>query len=90
LQGGAGAAVGILQLLERFGDLEWVHELASSDVPRRGAPVRRYRSTDRYELGDVVLHGQFGTGVVTRTEQTRIHVRFATEAHLLVHGVPAR
>ncbi len=50
-------------------------------------PQRSFRITDRYEVGDRIVHASFGKGVVQAvTGATKIEVLFEAGRKVLVHG----
>ncbi len=58
--------------------------------PDLNRPVRRYRPSDSYEIGDRVDHVQFGTGVVEKIHgSNKVQVFFATGPKKLVQGRPS-
>ncbi len=50
-------------------------------------PVRPFRVSDTYQVGDRVAHASFGEGVVQALKgPTKVEVHFADGARVLVHG----
>lgn len=50
-------------------------------------PRRPFRPSDTYEVGDRILHGHYGEGVVQAVKgPTKVEVLFEAGAKTLVHG----
>ena len=54
--------------------------------PRPRGPARRYVATERYAVGEVILHPRFGQGVVETVEARKMFVRFGRDLRPLAHG----
>jgi hypothetical protein len=58
--------------------------VVEADVSR---PQRSFRTTDRYQVGDRIVHASFGKGVVQAiTGAAKIEVLFPAGPKILVHG----
>ncbi len=58
--------------------------VVEADVSR---PQRSFRTTDRYQVGDRIVHARFGKGVVQAiTGVAKIEVLFEAGPKVLVHG----
>ncbi len=56
---------------------------------RRERPLRAYRATERFEVGERVDHKKFGVGEVTAVAGNRITVSFDDQSRALVHAPAA-
>ena len=61
---------------------QWVEGIATSEADSRGYSIK-----SKFEVGEVIDHKTFGSGVVkSHVDNEKIEVIFETEIKTLVHG----
>ncbi len=88
----------LLRLVERALEIEWIDDAGatSAETPRGAAPAvaadvaaqeRPYDPTQRYTVGERVVHARFGAGLVVGSEPGRVVVRFEGGERKLGQGL---
>ncbi len=71
----------LVEMIEKSIGIAW------QTPPKAEAAPRAYDPKTAYEVGDTVIHANFGAGKVMRCEGKRVAVQFTDKERLLAHGL---